>query len=239
MRNRYSVTIPTVLPQRRDSLLELLDQLRGLCPLVPTVVSPHVDGAPRGRDFLEALRLGAALDCDWTLHLEDDAYLAPDFADVALSRLAEADRKGIPVVSFYSDNRRVLAAMAEGRTSCELPARYLWATVCIAVRSREVSAITAFAPSWYADHPEHWHASDLLLRSFYASAGATVLLAVPSAVQHRDLPTTLGHRTRRARFSRSFLAVYGPVPELCRRQTGHLAVNQDTSRGTPDGGRHV
>ncbi len=218
MGKRYSITIPTILPQRCDSLADLLGQLSVLCPLVPTVVSPHVDGAARGRDFLEALRLGAALECDWTVYLEDDAYLAPDFPHVVRERLAEADDKGIPVVSLYSDNRRVVAAMAAGENSCELPARYLWATVCIAVRSRDVAAITAFAPSWYADHPEHWHASDLLLRSFYAAAGSSVLLAVPSAVQHRNLPTTLDHRTRRARYSRSFLAVYGPVPQVGRRQ---------------------
>ncbi len=127
-------------------------------------------------------------------------------------RLAEAATHDHCAVNFYSDNRRVLRAMAEGRSSCPLPARYLWATVCIAVRTRDIPAITDLAPTWYDAHPEHWHASDLLLRSFYAGTGRTVLLAVPSPVQHRDPGTTLRHTARRRRYSRSFAAVYGPCP---------------------------
>lgn len=214
MDSLYAVTIPTVLPERQACLGSVLSQLAVQCPDVPIAVSPHLHGAPRGRDTVEALRRGASFACTWTMHLEDDAYLAPDFDSVVRARLDEALHAGYPVVAFYTDNPRSLKARTEGRSSCALPARYLWATVCMAVRTDDVENIAAFAPSWYATHPEHWHASDLLLRSFYTAQTKEILLAVPSPVQHRDVPTSLGHDVRRRRYSRTFQAAYGSVPPL-------------------------
>lgn len=215
----YAVTIPTVLPERQAYLGTLLSQLATQCADVPIAISPHLANAPRGRDTVETLNRGAAFGCRWTVHLEDDAYLAPNFDSVVRARLAEAQRDDYPVVAFYTDNRRSLEAMAAGRSSCPLPARFLWATVCLAVRTEDVGGIASFAPSWYSAHPEHWHASDLLLRSFYAARKVEVLLAVPSPVQHRDVPTTLSHFVRRRRTSRTFKAAYGPVPPLALTST--------------------
>jgi hypothetical protein len=207
----YGVTIPTVLPERQPVLDLLLVQLGLLAPDAPVAVSRHIEGEPARDDCLRALRLGATLGRRWVVYLEDDAYLAPVFDQVARRTLAEADAGSHRLVSFYSDNRRVLRAADEGRTTCTLEARYLWSTVCVAVRAADVAAVAAFAPRWYDDHPEHWHASDLLLGSWCRTAGSDVVVAVPSPVQHRDLPSTLGHDVVRRRYSRTFRRAYGPV----------------------------
>jgi hypothetical protein len=216
MDSLYAVTIPTMLPERSACLGSVLCQLAAQCPDVPVAVSAHLPGAPRGRDTVEALRRGASFGCAWTIHLEDDAYLAPDFDAVVRVRLDEAYHGGFPAVAFYTDNPRALKAQAAGRSSCALPARYLWATVCLALRTAAVESIAAFAPGWYRAHPEHRHASDLLLRSYYSARAAEILLAVPSPVQHRDMPTTLGHLVGRRRYSRTYQAAYGPVPNVAR-----------------------
>jgi hypothetical protein len=213
-----SVTIPTVLPQRRRYLGELLCQVATLCSDVPVVLSPHVPGQPPRLDCVRALERAAALDRRWIVYLEDDAYLAHVFPQVVADRLREADATGHRLVSFYSDNRRVLRAMDHGHTSLALPAHFLWSTVCFAVRARDVPPIAEFAPAWYDSHPEHWHAADLMLRDFLKSSGDEVLVAVPSPVQHRDAPTTLAHEVKRFRYSRSFRRAYGPVPRVSRTE---------------------
>jgi hypothetical protein len=212
--DQCSVTVPTVLPQRQSLVSELLSQLGMLWPQVPVTVSPHNPGQPPRVDFVRALQRGARFGRRWIVYLEDDAYLAPVCPYVVADRLREADASGHRLVSFYSDNRRVLKAMAEGRSSVTLPARYLWSTVCVAVRADDVPAIADFAPGWYDRHPQHWHASDLLLRDFLKSSGSDVLVAVPSPVQHRSTPSTLGHDAKHHRFSRSFRRAYGQAPRI-------------------------
>jgi hypothetical protein len=211
--DQCSVTIPTVLPQRQRYLGDLLCQLATLCLEVPIVVSPHVPGQPPRFDCIRALERAAGFDRRWIVYLEDDAYLAPVFPKVVGDRLREADATGHRLVSYYSDNRRVLRAMDQGRTSLTLPAHYLWSTVCFAVRAQDVPAIARFAHGWYDSHPQHWHAADLMLRDFLKSSGSDVLVAVPSPVQHRDAPTTLAHDVKRLRYSRSFRRAYGPAPQ--------------------------
>ncbi len=212
----YAIVIPTVLPMRSRMLADLLAQLAELAPDVHVAVSPHDDAEPVRNDWVRALRIGAVAACEWTVYLEDDAYLAGVFDEVVRQTLAIAGDTGHRLVSFYSDNRRLLRAAAESRTTCVLPARYLWSSVCIAVHTADVESIAEFAPAWYASHPEHWHASDLVLGAWCATAGSDVLVAVPSPVQHRDPPSTLGHHTSRRRNSRTYLRAYGPVPDRTR-----------------------
>jgi hypothetical protein len=212
--NLFAVTIPTVLPIRERLLGSLLTQLASICPGVPIAVSTHRFGDPPREHTVQALRRGAAFNCQWTIYLEDDAYLAPTFCQVAQHALAEAWSQGNRLVSFYSDNRRVLEAMDSGRNTCALPIRFFWSTVCVAVRTDDIESIAQFAPGWYAENEQHWHASDLLLAGFYANDAHDALLVVPSPVQHRDTGTTLGHAVRRRRYSRSFRRAYGPVPRL-------------------------
>ena len=207
------IAIPTILPSRKWPLAELLCQLSVQCPGAPIAVSPHVDGQPMALDCGYALAKGAAFGADWTLYVEDDAFLASVFGEVLDATITEADRVSYRVVSFYSDNRRVLQAMEERRTTCTLPARFLWGTVCIALRTADVESIVEFAPTWYASHPQHWHAADLMLGAYFVAQESDVLVAVPSPVQHRDLPSTLGHALSRRRYSRSFRKAYGAVPQ--------------------------
>ncbi|RPI51753.1 MAG: hypothetical protein EHM56_09145 [Chloroflexi bacterium] len=192
----------------------LLTQLTQLCPQVPIAVSPHVHGLLTETDCVRALQRGAAFGARWTVYLEDDAYLAPAFPAEVVRLLQQAGSLGFLMVSFYSNAQRTLTAMAAGKGSCVIEPRYFWASVCVAVPSAMVPAIAAFAPGWYRDHPQHWHASDLLLAAFCASRCSDILVCVPSPVQHRDEPSTLRHMVKTRRYSRTFRAAYGPVPRL-------------------------
>lgn len=139
--------------------------------------------------------------------------MAPIFAQEVARTFQEASNKEFLLVTFYSDSRRLLHAMKQGSRSCLIPPRWFWSTVCVAIRTEEIPAIAAFAPGWYDEHPEHWHASDLLLGSFCSSRKGKILACVPSPVQHRDVPSTLEHTTVRKRYSRTFKAAYGSIPK--------------------------
>lgn len=209
----YAIVIPTILPERKKELGALLSQIAELCPGIPIAISPHIANEPTQNDCLRALQIGESFQRQWTIYLEDDAFLAPVFHQEISRILMEASNKEFLLATFYSDSRRVLSAMKERKRSCLIPPRCFWSTVCVAVRTEEIPAIVAFAPTWYSEHPEHWHASDLLLSAFCSSRKGKILACVPSPVQHRDCPSTLGHRIVRKRFSRTFKAAYGAIPK--------------------------
>ena len=165
----YAIVIPTILPQREKYIGELLTQLAQLCPFVPIVISPHVQGTPPKIDLVRALKNGATFGCQWVIYLEDDAYLAPTFSDEVSRILKEASRRDLKMATFYSNAERTIKAMQQGKRSCIIEPRYYWATVCLAIQAKEIPRITVFAPAWYEKHPEHWHASDLLLAAYCAS----------------------------------------------------------------------
>src|SRR5947209_5448672 len=99
----YAIVIPTILPERQTLLGMLLSQLAQLGLDVPIVVSPHVPGWPSQSDCVRALARGAAQRCEWTLYLEDDAFLASVFPGEVLRTFAEAEARGLRMVTFYSD----------------------------------------------------------------------------------------------------------------------------------------
>lgn len=210
----FAIVIPTILPERQDMLGMLISQLAHLCPSVAVAISPHIEGLPAKTDCVRALRRGAAFGRQWTIYLEDDAYLAPVFYEEVTRILREAERRGFLMATFYSNAQRTVKAMEEGKRSCVIEPRYFWASVCVAIQTAEVPAVEAFAPGWYQDHPQHWHASDLLLSAYCSSRNSEILVCIPSPVQHRDPPTTLGHHVQGRRYSRTFQAAYGPIPDL-------------------------
>jgi len=207
----YAIVIPTILPERQTQLGMLLSQLAQLCPDVPIVVSPHITGMSTRSDCVRALCRGAAHNCDWTIYLEDDAFLAPVFAREVIRTLCEAKAGGFRMATFYSDAQVMVTAMLQRKQSHIIEPRHFWSSVCVAISTNDVPGLAAFASKWYCDHPQHWHASDLLLAAYCASRGSKILACVPSPVQHRDPPSTLNHRVRRRRFSRTFKAVYGEI----------------------------
>jgi hypothetical protein len=180
---------------------------------VPIAVSPHIKGLSAKSDCVRSLRRGAAFARRWTIYLEDDAYLAPVFPQEVARILEEADRDAFLMATFYSNAQRTVEAMKQGRRSCVIEPQYFWASVCVAVRTESVPGLTAFAPKWYCSHPEHWHASDLLLASYCSSRDSDILVCVPSPVQHKDAPTTLRHHVKTRRYSRTFQVAYGPIPD--------------------------
>lgn len=205
-----TVAIPTV-GERQASRRQLTDQIAAHCgndrhgPLV--VVTEHVADEPARVTFPRALADAAARGRPWVLQLEDDVFLAPTFGREALTvGLDHCD-----VLSLFSRSRHDLIAMAEGESVRRLNPSGFSMSQGFLIRSELAAGVEAFASGWYAAHPQHNRAADLLLGGYLSARKARVLVRVPSLVQHRRGPSTLpGHHG--ARQSESYRRAFGEVP---------------------------
>ncbi len=201
-----TVTIPTV-EQRRPLLNGLLAQLQEQCPGAAFTVTTHVPGEPARVTFPRAMSAGAEL-ADrrpWVLQLEDDVVLAPSFGADALAGVADCD-----VVTLFSRSKADLAAMDRNERFRRTGPSSFSMSQAFLIRRELAAGVEDFAPVWYAAHPEHNRAADLLLGAYLSSKKARVLVRVPSLVQHRRGPSTLpGHHG--ARQSESYRRAFGEV----------------------------
>lgn len=205
--SRVVVAIPTVA-ERRPMLNALLSQIERHCPSVTFSVTTHVPGEPARVTFPRALAAGAAL-CSglgsWVLQLEDDVVLAPCFGEEALNGAEQCD-----VLTLFSRSKEDLAAMGRGEKFRRVGPSSFSMSQGFLIRSDLAAGVEAFAPGWYAAHPQHNRAADLLLGAYLSARKARVLVRVPSLVQHRRGPSTLpGHHG--ARQSESYRRAFGEV----------------------------
>ncbi len=205
--SRVVVAIPTVA-ERRPMLNGLLAQIERHCPSVTFSVTTHVPGEPARETFPRALAHAATL-CSgfgtWVLQLEDDVVLAANFGEVALDGVEHCD-----VLTLFSRSKEDLAAMDRGEKFRRIGPSSFSMSQAFLIRSELAAGVEAFAPGWYATHPQHNRAADLLLGAYLSSRKARVLVRVPSLVQHRRGPSTLpGHHG--ARQSESYRRAFGEV----------------------------
>ncbi len=202
-----TVAIPTVLA-RAPMVEQLVAQLAEQCPGANVVIQTHTPGEPARMTFPRALAHAATyLDRRWVLQLEDDVVLAPTFGMEALAAgLDDAD-----VLTLFSRSRRDLSDMAEGKLTRRLNPSGFSMSQAFLIRRELARDVHIFAPDWYADHPQHNRAADLLLAGYLSAKRARVLVRIPSLVQHRLGPSTLpGHHG--ARQSESYRQAFGEVP---------------------------
>lgn len=201
-----TVAIPTV-PERWRALGALLHQVAGLCPGAAIVVANHVPDTPARVDFPHVLAVAARMGRPWVLQLEDDVVLAPTFGEAALAHGLD-DVTG--VVTLFSRSKLDVEAWSAGHPLRRIPAGAFSMSQAFFIRRELAAGVEAFAPDWYAAHPEHNRAADLLLGAYLREQKAEVRVRVPSLVQHRGLPSTLpGHRG--ARQSETYRAAFGEI----------------------------
>ena len=189
-------------------LRELAEQLAAECSGAAFVTRRHVPGTSARLDFPAVIDAAVARGRPWILHVEDDVQLAPAFGRLAPEALAEAERAGVAAMSLFSRSRRDLQMLDRGeRYRRQAPSSFS-GLLCVFLRAGAVRGLSEWAPSWYADHPEHHHAADTLLGAWLSRQRARMLVHVPSLVQHRDAPSTL-HPGAGPRQSASFRRCFG------------------------------
>jgi len=202
------VVVKTVAGARPSELAALQGQLaaQGVLPALTAAGEPGE--APRD-NFRRVLRLGAASGREWLLHLEDDAYLAPDFAAKALALIGRGTAN---LWTFYSARKEDGEALAAGKECRRVTPGAFANTQAVAFPCCLIPHLLAYLPEWEAKHPEHRSAVDYFLGAFCRRERLLIQASVPSLVQHRAGKSLLGHRARFGRVSRTFAAAYGEVP---------------------------
>lgn len=194
-----TVIIPAV-EERAPLLDRLVDDVKA-CSLTmrEPVIVPHIEGTPPNADPPRVFLACEYAPTEWVLHLEDDARLGPDAHRIPMI-LADAR---CDVVSFFS-----LRDRPNGTES--IPASTYSSTVCVALRTASIEGLGAYATAWYGRHPEHVHASDLILRDFMREHRLRAAVHYPSLVQHLPVPSALGPRSTK-RQSPTYRRRYGEV----------------------------
>ena len=206
-----TIAIPT-MPQRRTLCGRLVARLSKQCEGAAIVVREHREGDPAKVDFPALVTAVLAITPKtWTLFVEDDVWTCDEFGPRALAYLQRgvSGDGGVDAVSFFSRSNKD-AAVDPGNWRVQGPASFCMMQA-IAVRTDRLPGFPAFAPGWYAEHPEHTHAADLLLAAWMSKNRCSMRVVVPSLVQHLDGPSTLpGHNG--VRQSHSYRIAFGEVP---------------------------
>ncbi len=189
---------------------ELLIQVGEACHGAHVVLQPHEPGTPAKVDFPRVLTAAAGAGRPFVLQLEDDAVLAPAFGALALLSLEQALYEGADVLTLFTRSSADLDAYQRGETHRRRAPKAFSFTVGFFIRAELAAGVEPFAPTFYANHPEHNRAADLLLGEYLSSVRARVLVSLPSLVQHRRGPSTLPNH-RGVRQSESFRLAFGEV----------------------------
>lgn len=209
---RITLAVPTV-KRRRTMLAQLLVELSRLCDGVDAVIHTHEPGTAPSVDFPALVTAALENGREWVMFVEDDAWPAPSFGTAAIGAIKHADAASAQAVSMFSRSKRDLEIVAAEPNGFrwQAPSSFC-GSLCVAVRAGTLVGMPAWAPSWYLDHPEHEHASDLLLGAWLSKRKARMLVRVPSLVQHRRGKSTLQNHNG-ARQSATFTAAFGEVPD--------------------------
>lgn len=212
-----AVLVKCVRGRREKELAELRQQLDkqgirySLCEGEP--------GEPPRDNFRRLLRMGIEHARHRILHVEDDAVLAPDFADRAIEFLGSEIAN---VWTFYSARKEDLAAYDAGKNHRRItPSQYF--------NSQAVSWPTCFAkpmldylPEWESAKKRGVSDCDIFIGDFCRKFRFTIFASIPSIVQHREIASLLGHRPRYGRVSRTFIRHYGVTVDVDPKHAAHL-----------------
>lgn len=188
-----TAVIPTVLsiPERAESLHQLLLQLGQQCPGLWVRLLPQYERPPDIARHACAV-IGAGLrdiTRPWVLFVEDDAELAEDFGARALEALQQ---EPADAVSFFSPWAEDLNRLRRGERYYPAPRPFVYSQ-CVALRSELADAWGVCLPTWPDRSPDQRAAIDHALGYCCDELGASLVIHVPSLVQHRQVPSAFGH----------------------------------------------
>jgi GR25 family glycosyltransferase involved in LPS biosynthesis len=210
--NQVVISIPTVA-SRSEYLRELLAQLVPLQALgAQMVVHMHVEGTGSKEDFPATMQMAFDRGKPWILALEDDITLSPGFETSALAAIAHAESVGAGAITMFTRSKNDLAMLTEGRRYAWQPPRSLMMLQAIAVQRPVMEGFAQWAPSWFAANPKKTRIpNDVLLAGWLHHRKAKLLRHVPSLVQHRRGPSSVGGRSS-SRRSQTYELAFGDSP---------------------------
>jgi hypothetical protein len=183
----------------------LLDQCRASD--LSVILCEGDQAEPPRANWRRFLEMAAAEGEGYVLHLEDDAFLCPDFFNRLRPLL---DRGSFNLLTLYSNHKRDMESLKAGKSLRRLTYSEFSGTVGFVIDACLAPLLLDSLPSWEAEHPEHRDACDYHLRDFLRQQRLIIQAAIPSLVQHRPGPSLLGHKGR-WRHSRTFAVVFGDV----------------------------
>ena len=201
-----AIIVKAVSGKREAELAGLIRQFRDQ-GIEPEICYGTLEEPPRD-NLRRLLGMAAASGRPYFAHVEDDAYLAPDFAGQALLRL-QSDPDCM--WTFYNARKEVRDAYRAGKDRCRITPSAFANTQFIVLPASHLSGILAYLPEWEARHPEHRSAVDYFFGAYCRQAGLRIYAAAPSLVQHLEIPSLLGPRASCGRISRAFREHYGEI----------------------------
>lgn len=146
--------------------------------------------------------------CERCIVLEDDAILCPDWAS-RKGKLPEC----VDVIQLWSDRASDVETLETHGVGVynRRPSDFSGA-VGLVLSSKAVLVWREAWDEW--NDPKHPTAWDWCLGRAASKHGLSIGVALPSMVQHRNLPSTLGHRSR-SRTSRTYASHYGGDKPRC------------------------
>jgi len=189
--------VPAVMsiPERADSVKELLSQLGKQCHGIVTHIIPQWHNGPNSRDAFESLERGLqSIHKPWILYFEDDAELAPDFGEKALPIIESIDKQ-CGVISFFSCWNQDVRMHKEGVCLYEPFHEPFTFSQGVAIRLEIAKRWREQMLPWWdnAKMPYHHEAQDQLLGECCYEMGYKILTCLPNLVEHRFTPSAYGH----------------------------------------------
>lgn len=188
--SKIEAIIPAVvsIPERRDSLMQLITDLSIQCPGISAKVIPQWKVKPGSlpRTAFESIAKGLeGISCPWVFYLEEDIKLSSHFGKTVPSVLNNVDEK-CGAVSFFSTGSFVTSMC-----KISLPFNY---SQCVAMKLKVAEAWRDMILDWW-DHAPHAkrQGPDICLGECCHSLDLDILVYTPSLVQHKDIPSAFGH----------------------------------------------
>lgn len=197
------IVIPTV-PARRLAWCELAIALEPCLRARAGLLGSMTTGNPKED-------LGAAVKRAWDTGrryiflTEDDAWPAPTFAEEVPEVLSLHPTS---CVSFFT-RREKFAAPGDHPAA----PRDFGGLFGAGLPLQLMKDFPEWAPEWYAAHPQHTHAADLLFAGWLKHKKIPLIIHSPSLSQHRAGKSTFPGRAWK-RTSPTFTAAFGEVPDL-------------------------
>lgn len=196
------VVIPTV-GGRRAMVCRLKEELRCECKGALILSREHEANTEPSVDFPAVIDMGLRTGREWILQLEDDVELCPAFGLRFISDIAGLVDDEMAAMTLFSRRAIDEQLLEDDIRWYSVPGKRHCMNQAVMLRSGIMSGFAEWAPTWYKAHPEHKHAADLLLGEWLSRSGIKMWVRVPSLVQHRVGPSTLGPRSR-CRISKTF-----------------------------------
>lgn len=203
MPETLSAVCCTLQPARQAEWDSLSQQFSDLLPGVE-LQAQRDEGQGWPGNFLASLER-ISPDAKWGLYLEDDVFLAPDFATRLEGAMRYAgDRPAIAVISLYCADR----TQKPGKGY--LPYS-LFTTQGLLIRTTIIPPLLEFLREWWKVPRPYGpgYATSVYLKL----SGLRSVRAMPSIIQHRPVVSLITPK-KRIRQSESYRAAYGEIPNV-------------------------